>query len=280
MKKKLSLFIGTGIVVFSLNLSNTFAQSYNLVQTFESGGSGTDACWTGYNGTSIPSTNDFFTGTSVVHSGSLSGGMYSCCGGSVTNLPTYYISPAVINGTHNTQVYLRQSSFFTENFEIGTVSDNIGSNFTPALTVSTWPSVPAWQLFTTSITTNSVNNRIAFRVPSASLKTYYLDSIVISNTGNVTSGCNYITVGIDNADKELNSLLIFPNPASTVLTIKNTMLKIQEIRVINLIGAMVYQSSVNKNQTTIDIANLEAGIYFVEVTDEKKNVTNRKIVIE
>ncbi len=280
MKKKLSTIIGMGIVVVSLNLSNTYAQTYNLVQTFESGGSGTDACWTGYNGTSIPSTNDFFTGTSVVQSGTVSGGMYSCCGGAVSNVPTYYISSAILNGTHTTQVYLRQSSFFAENFEIGTVSDNMGSNFTPALTVSTWPSVPAWQLVTTNITTNSVNNRIAFRVPSASLKTYYLDSIVITNTGNLAGGCNYITVGIDDANKEFNSLSIFPNPASTTLTIKNTMLKLQGIKIINLLGALVYQSSINKNQTTIDIANLEAGIYFVQVTDENKNVTNKKIIIE
>jgi len=279
LKKKLSSIIGMGIIMITLNVSNTYAQTYNLVQTFENGGSGTDACWTGYNGTSLPSTNNFFTVTNVVQSGSVSGGMYSCCGGA-TNVPTYYISPAIIIGTHNTEVYLRQSSFFNEDFEIGTVSDSIGSNFTAAFTVSTWPVVPAWQLVTTNITTDAVNNRIAFRVPAASLKTYYLDSIVIANTGNLAGGCNFITVGIDHTNAAMNSLLIFPNPASATLTIKNRFSTIQEIKIINFIGAIVYQATVNKNETAIDVTNLEAGIYFVQVTDEKKNVVNKKMIVE
>jgi len=275
MNKRLSSIFATGIMVFSLNLATAYAQTYNLVQTFESGGSGTDACWTGYNGTSVPSTNDFFTGTSVVQSGSYSGGMYSCCGGISTNLPTYYISPAIINGTHSTQVYLRQSSYTSENFEIGTVSDNIGSNFTPVLTISSWPATPVWQKSTSSITTNSVNNRIAFRVPSASLKTYYLDSIVITNTGNASVGCNYITVGIDKADKEMNSLTIFPNPAKQNLTIRTSQLS--GIEIINLQGQIIKRINTIDKQTTIDISDFATGMYFIKVTTNKETTISKFI---
>ena len=44
----------------------------------------------------------------------------------------------------------------------------------------------------------------------------------------------------------------------------------QEIKTINFTG----------KQLTIDKGEMKAGIYFVQTTDEKKNVTNKKIIIQ
>jgi hypothetical protein len=280
MKKQLHSLFAIAMFLVSFNLQNSFAQSYNLIQTFEDGGSGTDACWTGYNGFSVPSTSDFFTTVSPVHSGSFSGGMYSCCGGAANNLPTYYISPVISNGAHTVKVFLRQSSFFNEGFEIGTVSDVIGSNFTAGLTISTWPSVPAWQLTSTQITTNAVNNRVAFRVPPASLKTYYLDSLIITNSGNATATCNYVSVGVNEINKETNQVKIYPNPADDQITIESETLPIKEVKIIDLMGKTMYHSMVNQNRSKIDVSYFTPGIYFVQITDDQKNMANKKIVIQ
>ena len=173
---------------------NVIQQStFNLIQDFESGASSATDCWSAYNQSSTPTTNTFFTSSTVVNAGSFSGGLYSCCGGIATNTPSYYISPVVSSGSHSVDFYIRQSSFFGENFEVGTVSDAQGSNFTLLHTISNWPTTSTWQAVNINITTDATNNRIAFRVPPASLKTYYLDDIVLGDVGNLgPTACNYV----------------------------------------------------------------------------------------
>ena len=173
---------------------NVIQQStFNLIQDFESGASSATDCWTAYNQSSTPTTNTFFTSSTVVNAGNFSGGLYSCCGGIATNTPSYYISPVVSSGSHSVDFYIRQSSFFGENFEVGTVSDAQGSNFTLLHTISNWPTTSTWQAVNINVTTDATNNRIAFRVPPSSLKTYYIDDIVLGDVGNLgPTACNYV----------------------------------------------------------------------------------------
>ena len=279
--KKTLLILTTSIITLSTALvSNAYSQTYNLVQTFEAGGTGTDNCWTGYNATSVPSTNDFFTASTPVQSGIYCGGMYSCCGGASSNNPTYYISPVITNGVHNVKVYLRQSSSFNENFEIGVVSDAMGTGFTASYTKSVWPGSATWELTNTSITTTSTNNRIAFRVPPASLKTYYLDSIVISNSGNATSGCSYLSTSVNEISNAANSVSIYPIPSNGIITIDVQNIKEGSIKVINVLGDIVYQTNIGNQKSTINLTAQPTGIYFVQITDANKTVTNRKVVVQ
>ena len=74
-------------------------------------------------------------------------------------------------------------------------------------------------------------------------------------------------------------ILISSNPATNSITITSST-NIKEIKLINLLGEVVSASTPAANQSTIDISNLSKGIYFVEITDEKKNVVNRKIVVQ
>jgi len=87
--------------------------------------------------------------------------------------------------------------------------------------------------------------------------------------------------GTISADNNAGTIDIYPNPFSSQATIrfseeqKNTMLKItdmlgNEIKTINFTG----------KQLVLDKGEMEAGIYFVEVSNGNKNVTNRKVVIK
>ena len=261
----------------------TFGQTYNVLQTFENGGTGSDSCWTGYNASSMPTTNDFFTGTTVVQSGTHSGGMYSCCGGSATNTPTYYISPVLPAGTHNVLAYLRQSSFFGESFEIGTVSDLMGSGWMLSYTKSTWPGTPAWELTNISVTTTATNKYIAFRVPAASLKTYYLDSLVISNSGNANVACSYLSsTGIADIAITNHTVVVSPNPFTTQATITfNEVQKNAKIKVLDVLGKEIYNAAIPENTKTytLEEKNWSKGIYFLQIVSDKETLT-RKIVKE
>ena len=272
MKSKLQIALLASLVLSTINTLECFSQTYNLIQNFENGGTGSDACWTGYNQTSVPSTLDFFTTTSVVQSGVYAGGMYSCCGGPTTNDPTYYISPALLNGSHTVLAYIRQSSFFNEDFEIGTTTDSLGTNFTAIYTKSIWPTTPAWEQASIIISTNSSNNRIAFRVPPASLKTYYLDSIVISNSGNSTVGCNYmITTSINDLEVNLNGASVYPNPFTNELKLYINSKSSAEIILCDEMGRELLRHENSAGETILNTDNVSKGLYLLRYSDGKSN---------
>lgn len=266
------------ILLICLFISHiSYGQTYNLIQNFESGGSGSDGCWVGYNASSTPTTNTFFTSSSIVYAGSFSGGMYSCCGGSASNTPTYYISPILKNGIHSVDVYLRQSSFFTENLEIGTVSDAAGSNFIVAFTKSAWPSTPAWELTTTSVTTNSTNNRIAFRIPPNSLKTYYLDNIVLGDVDNLGAAtCNYsLVTGIENLNAPRISVSVSPNPFSELIIIQSK--EPCRFYLYDLTGRKIIEKNI-KTSDIISTSELTTGVYFYRVITKGFKTYDGKLV--
>ncbi len=89
--------------------------------------------------------------------------------------------------------------------------------------------------------------------------------------------CNLLTDINETPTQE--SISIYPNPATFSFTISSTN-KIQSIKVFNVIGEVVYKSEPNNNQSTINSNQFAKGIYFVQITDENKNVVNRKILVQ
>ena len=79
------------------------------------------------------------------------------------------------------------------------------------------------------------------------------------------------------SDPELNAALkIYPNPASDFIRIQST-IRINTVKLYNMIGKEVLESA---NFEYINVRNLAAGLYFVEVTDNNDRKATRKIVIE
>ena len=103
---------------------------------------------------------------------------------------------------------------------------------------------------------------------------YFVDDICVSTD----SIYNDTWTGITDLTK-VPEITISPNPATNSITITSSSY-IKEMKLINLLGAVVSASIPAANQSTIDISKLSKGIYFVEITDEKKNVMNKKVVVQ
>ncbi len=75
-------------------------------------------------------------------------------------------------------------------------------------------------------------------------------------------------------------LKIYPNPTDKELKIDNGELKIEEVRVYNVLGSCVLyqQLTTNNQQLTLNVSGLRAGIYFVQVKTKDK-MFNKKIII-
>jgi hypothetical protein len=90
-------------------------------------------------------------------------------------------------------------------------------------------------------------------------------------------GCpsNYI-----NTDNDHAGINIYPNPFTFQTTVESKKYDLSGIRITDASGKIVYYRQASGKWVSIDRSGFEKGIYFVQITDEKKNIVNKKIIIQ
>lgn len=88
-----------------------------------------------------------------------------------------------------------------------------------------------------------------------------------------------------NPPNNLNALKVFPNPASTHITIDFGNFSVMTgytLTIVNLLGQTVFTTPINQQISHIDLSTWTGnGIYFVQLNDLQNNlIANRKIVIQ
>jgi hypothetical protein len=78
-----------------------------------------------------------------------------------------------------------------------------------------------------------------------------------------------------------NNLTVYPNPSQNIFTITLDINNIQEIEVINELGETIFRKEkINSSQYSLDIGKIIDGVYFLKVTDDKKTILYRKIILK
>ena len=72
-----------------------------------------------------------------------------------------------------------------------------------------------------------------------------------------------------------DDIIVYPNPAKSILTIKGSNLK--QVELINAYGASILVKRATFNVTTISLGNLSSGIYFLKVTDLNNRVSVKRV---
>lgn len=76
-----------------------------------------------------------------------------------------------------------------------------------------------------------------------------------------------------------NSIKIYPNPASKEINIVNNLsLKVESVKIFNLIGQKITRNLISENNSSIDISHLQKGIYFLEIQLENNAVSFKKFI--
>jgi len=70
------------------------------------------------------------------------------------------------------------------------------------------------------------------------------------------------------AEVEIEGLVLYPNPANSIVTIVSPVTPLETITVYSLTGRQVLQKDVSANQTTIDVSGFATGMYFVRATSK------------
>jgi hypothetical protein len=78
-----------------------------------------------------------------------------------------------------------------------------------------------------------------------------------------------------------NSITISPNPftSQTVISFSQEQ-KNTTISIMDFIGREIETISFSGRQYLLDKGEMSSGVYFVRIEDEKRNVANKKIILE
>ncbi len=93
-----------------------------------------------------------------------------------------------------------------------------------------------------------------------------------------------LSSGIEQMLGEENSLEIYPNPTTGLITINNEAmpagrqeLRIMNVAVFDVYGKEVLKSEVGSQKTEVDLSQQPQGIYFIKVTTDKQTITQKII---
>ena len=161
-----------------------------------------------------------------------------------------------------TQFRMKLVDFGANGVYQGTPNDDVEHELTFTPTLSGWNSLDIPLSNFTGLTTRGHIAQLIFAGQPVGQGTLYVDNVYFSN------------VALANDTFTNNTLKIYPNPASNAITIENES-TIQSVNIYNVVGQEVKVASPNANSITLDISNLETGIYIIKSVSEGKTNTTK-----
>lgn len=100
--------------------------------------------------------------------------------------------------------------------------------------------------------------------------------------GCITTGVYIVqnTTGIADVNVITQGLQVYPNPANDFVTISIDGFIIQKIKVLNVLGQIVYEEEPKTSKIEINTANLNQGAYFIQVLVDDNVVTKKFKVVK
>ncbi len=144
----------------------------------------------------------------------------------------------------------------------------------------TWTTIsaPAW----TPAFTNSVELRIT-QTQSAYFGDYGIDNIVFTDC--VDSGAKVSGLGSNKTERSAiatnlatKTIKLFPNPTTDVLNIETNSFEGTSIQVVDLMGKVLLEKTLDSEREQINLQDYPSGIYLVKWQDSEGMITTKKVI--
>lgn len=155
-----------------------------------------------------------------------------------------------------------------------------------------WTGLPAYM----DVTTNDANASVFWDFGDSSSDTMMMTShtyntpgvvqvvVVITNGGCSDTIVQNVMVMLATSTPRIVSLGfdVFPNPSAGLFNVKSPSAIEKEIEVYNVLGETVFTYTFTGNTTTIDLSNLDKGVYFIRIKENVSGGKNgtKRIIIE
>ena len=96
----------------------------------------------------------------------------------------------------------------------------------------------------------------------------------------IPGNCSSLSSPIMNAEETNEVVNIFPNPFNTYVNVilNNQIFTDSELRLYNILGEMVINSTLNKQFISLETNNLPSGIYFYSIINDNKIIQSGKLI--
>jgi len=133
------------------------------------------------------------------------------------------------------------------------------------------------QIIDASVNPDSINTVTFLFAPNTYTdSTFYIDTFSSFTPGACAAG----VTGIYNSSASQTIFTVYPNPASQQVTVINNQNTSGQLKLLDLNGKIVYESSVVKgNNATVPLTNITPGLYFIEFYSEN-GVGYQKLAVE
>jgi hypothetical protein len=85
------------------------------------------------------------------------------------------------------------------------------------------------------------------------------------------------SLGLNNIN-QVSNLIVYPNPVTTFLNIKQDLLNNVSYKIASITGQVVQTGEVNNSEKQINVSSLSDGIYFLQIFDNNKSLGQEKFV--
>jgi predicted small secreted protein len=126
--------------------------------------------------------------------------------------------------------------------------------------------------------TNAINSNCDATVTQSPAvgTTVGVGSHSITMTANGSVNCNFTLVVEAALGNEgfikASEILLYPNPASSSITIKGEFDNLEKIQVYNMLGQVVMNGVISGNETTLNVSKLSNGVYTINFLDSNVSV--------
>jgi len=189
---------------------------------------------------------------------------------------TFTQTPVLISGFYKTSGLVYGDTITMMSYTSKASIMNALATYTQATNVNTWTSF--------SMSFNQINpgpvDSLFMMLSSGDMfgavdnslsATLDVDNLSLS-TSATTTGLDKHAIG--------TAFLVYPNPASSELTIVSKDEKAVALIIRDINGKQVEEISLEKEKTTLDLRKYEAGVYFYSILDkEKRSLLNSRLVI-
>lgn len=100
----------------------------------------------------------------------------------------------------------------------------------------------------------------------------YYDNKIPKNCYMSTGG----SVGVE--EFMLSKLQVYPNPASSIITIDFNGIKVKEVSLLSIDGSLLKSMVPTNNKANINLSGFESGIYLVKITTLNKRVITKRVI--
>jgi hypothetical protein len=198
-----------------------------------------------------------------------------CSGGTLAPLPTTSING--ISGTWSPALNNAATTTYTFTPNMGQCA--VVTTLTIVVNTTAAPTGAATQDFTTGQTLANftvVGQNIIWYSSATGATVLPSTTILVSGTiyyaSQTVDGCESttrlaVTAGVDlkTPGFEISNLRYYPNPVQDLLTVDYSE-NIENVQMFNMLGQMVYNRNTNASKVTIEMTNMAAGNYILQVT--------------